>query len=63
MALGRHKRTSAGSFRRERGDALAKNLRNTYPEFKRVHGSTKLETLRKRFRADSLNDVRAALRK
>jgi hypothetical protein len=63
MALGKHERTQAGTFRRERSDSLAKNLREEYPEFNKVHGSTKLGTLKERFDADSLNEVREALRK
>jgi len=63
VALGKHERTQAGTFRRERSDSLAKNLREEYPEFNKVHGSTKLGTLKSRFGADSLNEVREALRK
>lgn len=62
MALGKHTRTQGGTFRRERGDSLAKNLRKDYPEFNNVHGSTKLDTLRDRFGVNSLNGVREALR-
>ncbi len=62
MPLGKHTRTQAGTFRRERGDSLAKNLREDYPEFDHVHGSTRLDTLRDRFGVDSLNGVREALR-
>jgi hypothetical protein len=63
MALGKHTRTQAGTFRRERADSLAKNLREEYPEFNKVHGSTKLGTLKKEFGATSLNEVREVLRK
>lgn len=63
MPLGKHERTHAGTFRRERGDSLAKNLRGAYPEFERVHGSTRLDTLRDRFGVPSLNGIREALRK
>jgi hypothetical protein len=63
VALGKHSKTSKGRIRRERGDALAKNLREEYPEFNKVHGSTRLDTLRKRYNTDSLNGVRKALRK
>jgi hypothetical protein len=63
MPLGKHERTQAGTFRRERGDSLAKNLRDDYPEFESVHGSTRLDTLRDRFGVTSLNGVREALRK
>lgn len=62
MALGKHSRTNEGTFRRERGDSLAKNLREDYPEFANVHGSTRLDTLKERFGVDSLNKVREALR-
>jgi len=62
MALGKHERTQSGQFRRERSDSLAKNLAKEYPEFKSVHGSTKLGTLKERFGATSLNEVREALR-
>lgn len=62
MALGKHTRTNAGTFRRERGDSLAKNLREDYPEFNDVHGSTRLDTLKDRYGVDSLNKVRTALR-
>jgi hypothetical protein len=63
MALGKHSRTDKGTFRRERGDSLAKNLRTDYPEFENVHGSTRLDTLKEKFGVDSLNAVRDALRK
>jgi hypothetical protein len=63
MALGKHSRTNEGRFRRERGDSLAKNLRQEYPEFKNVHGSTRLDTLKDKFGVDSLNAVRKELRK
>ncbi len=63
MPLGKHKKTSKGRIRRERGDSLAKNLKEDYPEFAKVPGNTRLDTLRKRFDTDSLNGVRKALRK
>jgi hypothetical protein len=63
MPLGKHSRTEQGTFRRERSDSLAKNLREDYPEFKKVHGSTQLGTLKKQFDVDSLNGVREALKK
>jgi hypothetical protein len=62
MALGKHQRNKDGEFRKERGDSLAKNLRQTYPEFENVRGDTRLDTLRKRFDAESIDDVRRALR-
>lgn len=63
MKLGKHSRTEAGTFRKERSDSLVKNLKQEYPEFKDVHGSTKLGTLKEKFDVDSLNGVREALRK
>ncbi len=64
MALGRHtKNPSSGRIRRERGDSLVKNLKKEYPEFAHINGHTKLETLRREFGVDSLNEVRKALRK
>lgn len=62
MPLGKHSRTQEGTFRKERGDSLAKNLRQDYSEFKKVHGSTRLDTLKDKFNVDSLNGVRKALR-
>lgn len=62
MALGKHTRTQAGRFRRERADSLAKNLREDYPEFNKVHGNTKLGTLKEEFGVNSLNEVRDVLR-
>ena len=62
MAFEPHTRTEKGTFRRERGDSLAKNLREEYPEFKNVHGSTRLDTLEEKLGVDSLNGVRKALR-
>lgn len=63
MALKHHKRTSEGAFRRERSDSLAKNLREDYPEFNKVHGNTKLGTLKEESGATSINGVRDYLRK
>lgn len=63
MPLPEHKRTEEGAFRRERGDSLAKNLRQDYPEFNKVRSDTKLETLRQESGEDSINGVRSWLRK
>lgn len=63
MALGKHTKTEKGTFRKERADSLAKNLRQDYPEFNHVNGNTKLGTLEKKFGVDSLNAVRTKLRK
>lgn len=62
MGLGKHKRNAGGQFRKERGDSLAKNLRKDYPEFNNIRGDARLDTLRKRFGVESIDDVRKALR-
>ena len=62
MALGKHQHTKHGGFRKERSDSKAKNLVQDYPEFRKVHGSTTLGTLKDRFDVDSLNKVREKLR-
>ena len=63
MKLGKHQHNDNGRFRRERGDALVRNLKQEYPEFSDIDPRTKLQTLRDRFGVDSLNKVREALRK
>ena len=63
MALGKHKKTDEGQFRKERGDSLARNLVKDYPEFEKVDPRTRLDTLKKRFDVDSLNEVRKELKK
>jgi len=63
MPLGKHTRTEKGTFRKERADSLAKNLRQDYPEFNKVNGNTKLGTLEKQFGVNSLNAVRKKLQK
>jgi hypothetical protein len=63
MALGKHTRTSHGTFRKERGDSRAGNLRQDYPEFNKVDPRTRLDTLKDRLDANSLNEVREKLRK
>jgi len=55
MPLGKHQKTGKGQFRCERGDSLAKNLAQDYPEFRNVPPNTRLDTLRKRFDVDSLD--------
>jgi hypothetical protein len=64
MALGKHsKNPSSGRIRKERGDSLAGNLREDYPEFNKVRADTRLDTLKERFGVDSLNEVRKELKK
>jgi len=62
MTLPPHKRTEQGAFRRERADSLAKNLRKDYREFNKVHGNTKLGTLKEESGETSINGVRKYLR-
>jgi len=61
--MAQHTRNNDGRFRRERGDALVKNLREEYPQLRGIYGSTKLETLRERFGVDSLSKVLEKLEK
>jgi hypothetical protein len=63
MPLPKHSRTEKGNFRRARADERAGNLAKDYPEFKKVDPRTKLGTLREKFEATSINEVREALRK
>ena len=63
MPLPQHSRTGKGNFRKARGDERAGNLAKDYPEFNKVDPRTKLETLRDKFDATSINEVREALRK
>ena len=63
MPLPQHTRTKEGYYRRARGDELARNLAKDYPEFKSVDPRTKLETLRRKFEATSIKEVRRALRR
>lgn len=57
MALGKHQHTKHTGFRRERSDSKAKNLAQDYPEFRKVHGSATLGTLKERFDVNALNKV------
>lgn len=63
MSLPKHQRNNDGAFRRENGNSRAGNLAKDYPEFSRVPANTKLETLRERSGATSINGVREYLRK
>jgi hypothetical protein len=63
MALGKHQKTQQGRLRKERGDSQAKNLAKDYPEFKRVPGNTRLDTLEKKFGVSGVNQVRKALKR
>ena len=63
--LGKHSRTKAGSFTREHGNSLAKNLRKDYPEFYNVRGDAKLKNIKKNLNLPqdaSLKEVREKLR-
>jgi hypothetical protein len=63
MGLGKHTKTKSGRLRKERGDSKAGNLAEDYPEFNKVDPRTRLDTLKERFDAESLNEVRKALKK
>jgi hypothetical protein len=65
MSLPKHTRTGKGTFRRERGDSLAKHLRTDYPEFAAVHGNKQLRNVKQDLGLPtdaSINRVRKALR-
>ncbi len=62
MSLPQHERRSDGAFRQANCDERAKNLSKGYPEFKRVHPETKLNTLREKSGQSSINSVRKWLR-
>jgi hypothetical protein len=57
MALGKHSRTSKGTFRRERGDAKIANLKNEYPQLEQFNGNMHLSTLRDKYNVDSLSQL------
>lgn len=65
MALGKHRRTEKGSFRRERSDSRAGTLRKDYPEFENVRADAKLGNIKRNLGlpADApINEVRKRLR-
>lgn len=63
MPLGKHKHTKEGSFRKERGDSLVRNLKEDYPVLDQFDDRTKLETLRERYGVDSLGQLLKKLKK
>lgn len=62
MSLPKHSRTEKGAFRRERADALVKNLKKVYPELEGINGNKKLGTLRDELGVNSLSQVLKKLR-
>ena len=65
MPLGKHTRTEQGTFRRERADSKAGNLRKDYPEFANVRADAKLGNIKRNLGLPPdapLNQVRRALR-
>jgi hypothetical protein len=65
MALGKHTRTNKGTFRRERADATAGELRQDYPEFENVRSDAQLGNIKKKLGLPAeagINKVRRALR-
>ena len=63
MTLGKHTKTEEGTIRRERGDALMKNLAKEYPALKQFNPNMKLETLRNKLGANSLDQALKVLKK
>ena len=55
--LGKHQRTSKGTFRKERSDSLVKNLRKDYSQLNGINGNTKLGTLLDKYKVDSLSQL------
>ena len=62
MALGRHKRTSKGRFRKEKRSTKIENLKETYPVLKGINGNMHVGTLLDRLGVDSLNQALKKLR-
>lgn len=65
MALGKHRRTESGTFRRERADSTAGKLREDYPEFANVRADAQLGNIKKNLGLPPdapINEVRKALR-
>lgn len=65
MALGKHTRTGKGTFRRERSDSTAGELRKDYPEFAKVRADAQLGNIKKSLDLPpdaGINKVRKALR-
>lgn len=62
MPLGKHTRNQDGTFRKERGDSLVKNLREDYPALNGINGNTKLSTLKEKYDTDSLSGVLRGIR-
>lgn len=62
--LGKHtKNPVSHRIRRERADALVKNLREDYPILNGINGNKKLGTLEKELGVESLSQVLKTLRK
>ena len=65
MALGKHSRTEKGTFRRERSDSTAGELRKDYPEFANVRADAQLGNIKRNLglpQEAGINKVRKALR-
>jgi hypothetical protein len=63
MPIPNRSRDNNGRLREKRADALIKNLKEEYPEFKNINGNMKLGTLKDKFNTPSLDGVLKALRK
>lgn len=62
MALGKHKRTGKGTFRKERRDSKIANLKKEYSELEDINGNKKLGTLLDELKVDSLTQALKKLR-
>jgi len=64
MSLGKHSKNPISMrIRKERSDALIKNLKPTYPALKGVNGNKKLGTLEKELGVTSLSQALRILQK
>ncbi len=63
MRLGKHIRTEKGTIRKERDDALVRNLGRDYPLLRDFDPRTRLGTLKKIYSADSLDKLLKTLRR
>lgn len=65
MALGKHSRTKKGTFRRERADSTAGELRQDYLEFENVRADAQLGNIKRKLGLPpdaGINMIRKALR-
>lgn len=62
MALGKHKHTELGKFRKERSDTLVGTLAKEYSQLEKFNPRMKLGTLEEKLGAQSLSQVLKSLK-